>query len=618
MRSVAGLSAIAVAGSLALAAGPAGAATVGTVTTTPTGANNLIIGTGSATTYGMLQQLDTLYNASPGCTLVVDFPAGVSVGGVVTPTAQPLDYSCLTPAQEQSGGVLDPINSAVGVTPNPFNDVAVSEPPVGSSNGILQIESATGSAQALNNKYGSSNAGQAFNVYSGASYARSSRTPASSDNEGLNFVAYATDGVDWVHYSTVGLATTPSDIPGNLLSTPEVQGVWNGLINNWSQLGGAAAPILVFSAQEGSGTQSTWKSSVNAMNGTDPSTVKTVNCFNVSGLSLQTATSQIIATNCAGPINIFENETAQMVLASLPASLTNPNATSPGLGAGATVTGSGASATYTLTGTTKPAVCTNWYLGCSTSPISGGVYTYTFRLPTQNSVLGSSIFFYSSGLFNHQCILAKHANTAVSCAHGNFVNYSMNSLGQDTFQLGQIGGSATIASGVANANVIPAGTCAINPSDGDNDPCLPTQLSVLTQDFPVWRYLYNVYANAAATSEPPASAAALNYIGETGFLCNPNTATITNPADGNTYLTDIQNTILNSGFFPLSGGSATGTVSSALLDELSVTNPAWKLYPTSGTNPYAPYIANTHPAANTHPQGYCLTFSTDTVSGKGF
>jgi hypothetical protein len=589
---------------------------VGTVTTTPTGANHLIIGSGSATTYGMMQQLDTLYNASPGCTLVVDFPAGVPVGGVVTPVAQPLDYSCLTPTQQQNGGVLDPINPAVGITPNPFNDVAVTEPPVGSSNGILQIESATGSAQALNNKYGTSNAGQAFNVYSGAAYARSSRTPSSSDNQGLNFVAYATDGVDWVHYSSVALASTPSNIPNDLLSTPEVQGIWNGLINNWSQLGSTSAPILVFSAQEGSGTQSTWKSSVNAMNGTDPSTVKTVNCFNVNGLGLETSTAAIIAANCAGPINIFENETAQMVLASLPAALTNPNATSPGLNAGATVTGTGAATTYTLTGTTKPQVCLYWYLGCSTSPISGGVYTYTFRLPTQNSVLGSSIFFYSSGLFNHQCVIAKKQNTAASCAAGKFVNYSANPLGQDTFQLGQIGGSATIGSAVGS--VIPPGTCAA--ITGDPNPCLPTQYSVLTSDFPVPRYLYNVYANAAATSEPPASAAALNYIGETGFLCSPTSTAIVNPADGNTYLTDIQNTILNAGFFPLSGGASTGTVSSALLDEGSVGNPAWKAYPTTGPNPspYAGYIANLTPAANTHPQGYCLVFSTDTISNKGY
>ena len=111
---------------------------------------------------------------------------------------------------------------------------------------------------------------------------------------------YACDGVSWFHYLTVGGGNTPSKAVGNL-STAQLQGIYDGTINNWKQVGGTSAPIVVFSAQEGSGTQSTWKSFL----GFDPVTETTVNCANPGASP---------PTGCVGPGVVQENEDAQVGL----------------------------------------------------------------------------------------------------------------------------------------------------------------------------------------------------------------------------------------------------------------------------------------------------------------
>jgi hypothetical protein len=76
----------------------------------------------------------------------------------------------------------------------------------------------------------------------------------------------------------------------------QLQQIYNGTDTNWSAVGGAAAPIVVFSAQEGSGTQSTFKTFL----GFDPSAAANkVNCFGVG-------------PTCVGPAVIFENEDADI------------------------------------------------------------------------------------------------------------------------------------------------------------------------------------------------------------------------------------------------------------------------------------------------------------------
>ncbi|MGP0029591.1 MAG: hypothetical protein ACLPVF_03700, partial [Acidimicrobiales bacterium] len=116
--------------------------------------NNVIIGTGSSTTYSMMQQLDDLYNSAPGCQIFIAFPT--------TSDPQPLDYSCTvapTPADNPE---------------NPYNDVATEEPAFGSSNGIQALED-QGAHGATNPSGFTSSSDPIGNVAINENYARSSR-----------------------------------------------------------------------------------------------------------------------------------------------------------------------------------------------------------------------------------------------------------------------------------------------------------------------------------------------------------------------------------------------------------------------------------------------------------
>ena len=255
----------------ATAAGAASAPPVnGTVNLNAPTANSEIVGSGSASTYDMMQSLDTLFNNTPGCLLATGSFSNAQGSG-----SQQLNYSCVT---DTSSNVLEQIPASAGEAggefaylDNPVNDVAFSEPPIGSSNGIAQLE------QSRNN--GASGDGVGVNNttenVSAVNYARSSRAPSGSkDISGLNFVAYATDGVSWIHWTKTSTGATPSAKVASL-TLAQLQGIYNGTIYNWAQVGGKAGQIKVYSAQEGSGTQSTFKTAL----GFDPSAgANLVNC----------------------------------------------------------------------------------------------------------------------------------------------------------------------------------------------------------------------------------------------------------------------------------------------------------------------------------------------------
>jgi predicted lipoprotein with Yx(FWY)xxD motif len=216
--------ACAVVGSLALAA-PAFA--------TSAAANNTTVGSGSATTYQVMTSLGDLFNGMTGCNMIV--AAG---------SPQPLNYSCQAPANPKTASYSE----------NPLNDVAVEEPPLGSSNGITQLENQANPSPSV--------------PTAPANFARSSRAIKSpGDDAGLNFVAYAKDGVSWFHFSEVdGAATASSKVAS--LTIAQLQAIAlghsKGGDDNWDQVGGTNAPILLFAAQAGSGTESTWESAISA------------------------------------------------------------------------------------------------------------------------------------------------------------------------------------------------------------------------------------------------------------------------------------------------------------------------------------------------------------------
>ena len=261
----------------------AGALTLG-VFAAPAGAkltkpaNTTMVGSGSSTTFFMMVDMDALFNESPGCQEFVPFPSST--------TPQPLNYKCVGPQQTLTSGV------AGAIPENPMNDVSVQEQPLGSSNGIAELED-QGAHGAT-----ATSGGVPIDVANNQSYARSSRAFSSTDLKGLNFVAYAQDGVPWFHYTAVASAATPSAAVKSLTQV-QMQDIWNGTDTNWSQVGGTSAPIVVFSAQEGSGTQGTFKTFL----GFDPSaSTNPVNCYTPTGLP----------KTCVGPAVIFENEDAQI------------------------------------------------------------------------------------------------------------------------------------------------------------------------------------------------------------------------------------------------------------------------------------------------------------------
>ena len=169
-------------------------------------------------------------------------------------------------------------------------------------------------------------------------------------------------------------------------------------------------------------------------------------------------------------------------------------------------------------------------------------------------VLGDSVFFYSSGLFNHQCVSSNQAiNTAGNCTKGNYVNYAADATGKATFQEGSLGGSAT--AGATSYPSIDKSACPLATIPVGEERMPAHQQAVLTNSFPSVRYVYNVYSNGSSTAVPAATPATLAYISENGFLCSPRTVNQTNPLDGKTYRDDIKAAILGSGFYPLSAGA---------------------------------------------------------------
>jgi ABC-type phosphate transport system substrate-binding protein len=265
---IAGVALVASASALLVASLPAGAVD------TPAN-NNVIIGSGSEAAYSTLNGIDDLFDLSPGCPIFVPVPNATS--------PQEENFSCVTPPTTASN------------PENPYDDVVAEEPPLGSSTGISELEN-SGAHGAT-----ATNSGTSINVFQGINFATSARPTATTDLKGLNFVAYAEDGVSWFNYTEVSGVATPSAAVTNLTQTQLID-IYKGTYTNWDQVGGANAPIVVFSAQEGAGVQSVWKTFL----GFDPtSATNQVNCFVLTPPGTGSST-------CVGPAAIGQNEDAQI------------------------------------------------------------------------------------------------------------------------------------------------------------------------------------------------------------------------------------------------------------------------------------------------------------------
>lgn len=198
---------------------------------------------GSDTTELMMNDLSLLYNEAPGC--------------VLTGTPQNLDGRCFDfdsgtagiQEQYQVDAQGNPTDAA-----NTDHDVAFGYAALGSSTGITQLATR-------------GNAGvQVIDV------ARSSRAPRATDADGLRFFAYAKDAIPWVKFPGAPAAAVNSLTTAQVTNIfsgcapsaqPDIDKTANGGNNNgiadWGDVGGVTGqPIVVWAAQDGSGTRATF------------------------------------------------------------------------------------------------------------------------------------------------------------------------------------------------------------------------------------------------------------------------------------------------------------------------------------------------------------------------
>ncbi len=552
-------------------------------------ANNLIVGSGSSTDYQMMIGMDSLFNQVPGCVITSG-----SVNGAPSKGSQELNYACETSTGTSGTPTLGTTLEQVPGTAyldNPINDVATEEPPMGSSNGIAQLE--------LGRNQANTGIGTAFTTttqqqVSAINYARSSRDPSSgNDIQGLNFVAYAKDGVApliWAEASSVKTSFSKAILVSGL-TTAQIQGIYNGTIYDWAQLGATkSAPIFVYSAQEGSGTQATFKTflgfdpsaSTNKVNCTDPAVAgdkATATSYTPAGSKTPvTFPASTTLAGCQGPNVIFENEDSSILA----------NASSG----------------------TESAVASAWQAE------NGG---------TAVSPVGDSIFFYSWGKFSLQCEGIKEQ-----------VTYLDKSSTKEAVKEGTDCGSEALPAGF-KPDLVPVNGITASPS---------TILATSGSVYPIDRYLYNVYSNGSNANIPEATAATLNYVSEVGFICKPQTVggtaegtlpadtdgtfaadtnanDIVDPATGLWYHDEIFNQILASGFLPVNAVAGAGigatTDGPALPNEnaANATHTAYSLLSNAGYG--ATYLdtdapgqtSNTSIPTGSSMPGYCILSTTD-------
>ncbi len=210
-------------------------------------------------------------------------PAGTVISSVPNGTSIVLSKSAkLTVASDNITVTTTPAVGENGFTTfaqqNPFNDVLVEAPALGATNGIQQLEDQGAHG------VGAVSKGSPINV-APLDLASSARAPAltatgvTGDDKGLNFVAYAMDGIDWIHWTTVSGVATPSAAVTNLTTAQltsiyKDQGCTAGgttfTTPNWACFGGSNAPIAIYIANAGSGVESTWVSLLGLTSGTFP------------------------------------------------------------------------------------------------------------------------------------------------------------------------------------------------------------------------------------------------------------------------------------------------------------------------------------------------------------
>lgn len=209
---------------------------------------------GSDTTFGVALNLSRIYNELPGCVNTVYNGQAVATYGDCTNGINSLSQPNIT-------------------DPNPQHDVVVDEYPIGSGAGAKLVLDPV-----LVNSYGVP-----------ADIGRSSSVPSNI----LNAIAFAKEGISWFHFTKVNNVATKHAVIKSL--TPaQLAAIYSGNITTWNELAPSdktlgsmkayksgtktipaginngnpatncadkwttCTPIVVYSAQDGSGTRKMW------------------------------------------------------------------------------------------------------------------------------------------------------------------------------------------------------------------------------------------------------------------------------------------------------------------------------------------------------------------------
>jgi hypothetical protein len=146
-----------------------------------------------------------------------------------------------------------------------------------------------------------------------------------------------------------------------------------------------------------------------------------------------------------------------------------------------------------------------------------------------------------------------------------------------------VAGSGKTTVGLGEINGITADQTTVQGTTGDGNP----------GDFPVIRYLSNVYNNTSTGAAVVATQPTLNLVSEYGFLCKPLTYSDPDPLTGVNYRQEIEDVILAQGFYPIDAHIATDFSEGTLATPASITDPLYQ------------EIDPTYTATN--PKGYCLS-----------
>ena len=221
---------------------------------------SLVRTAGSDTAYFLMNKIALAYNETEGC-----FQTAVQAPLTAT---SPQQEQCLGATVPQ--GPSGPQQANAVKTENYDHDIVVNIFPQGSNAGRRQLCLQLGAPDGTRDPR-----------VPGVDIARSSAGPSEgfqctgatarvngvqlypAGQRVLRFIAYARDGLTWSYWETLTGGSKKPGGPSTGYVTNLTQAQLNGIyvtctITNWSQVGGANKPIIVWTAIPGSGTRSSW------------------------------------------------------------------------------------------------------------------------------------------------------------------------------------------------------------------------------------------------------------------------------------------------------------------------------------------------------------------------